>query len=116
VIFVDPARLFVTANVEEIHLRGVRIGQPVWVHVAALDADVPGRVCAVVPATGNTFSRLPGGNVSGNFTKVTRLVPVQIAVDASNNRLLLGVNVGVKMPATESALTPRRTWSAARRR
>jgi multidrug resistance efflux pump len=97
VIIVDPARLFVTANVEETHLRRVSIGKPDTVHVDALDADVPGMVTAVVPATANTFSLLPSWNASGNFTKVTQLVPVQIAVDSSNYRLLLGANVGVKI-------------------
>ena len=67
------------------------------VHIDALNADVPGKVEAVTPATANTFSMLPSSNASGNFTKVTQLVPVRIGVNVCNQPLLLGANVEVKI-------------------
>ena len=97
VSIVDPSQLLVIANVEETSIGRVRVGQPVNVHVDALNADVPGRVEAITPATANTFSLLPSSNTSGNFTKVTQLVPVRISVNLGNQPLLLGANVEVKI-------------------
>lgn len=97
VSIVDPSQLWVNANIEETNIARVRVGQPVTVHVDALGADVPGKVEAITPATANTFSLLPTSNASGNFTKVTQLVPVRIAVNLGNQPLLLGANVEVQI-------------------
>jgi multidrug resistance efflux pump len=97
VSIVDPTQLWVNANIEETKIGRVRVGQPVIVHIDALGADIPGKVEAVTPATANTFSILPTSNVSGNFTKVTQLVPVRISVNLGNQPLLLGANVEVKI-------------------
>lgn len=94
---VDPTQLWVNANIEETNIGRVKVGQPVVVHIDALNADVPGKVEAVTPATANTFSMLPSSNASGNFTKVIQLVPVRIAVNLGNQPLLLGANVEVKI-------------------
>ena len=64
----------------------------------ALGTDVTGRVESITPATANSFSLVPPSNTSGNFTKVTQLVPVRIAVNASNtSSVLLGSSVEVKI-------------------
>jgi multidrug resistance efflux pump len=97
VSIVDPSQLWVNANIEETNIARVKVGQPVTVHVDALGADVPGKVEAVTPATANTFSLLPASNASGNFTKVTQLVPVRISVNLGNQPLLLGANVEVQI-------------------
>lgn len=97
VSIVDPSQLWVTANIEETNIGRVKIGQPVTVHVDALGNDVPGKVEAVTPATASVFSMLPSSNTSGNFTKVTQLVPVRISVNLGNQPLLLGANVEVKI-------------------
>ncbi len=97
VSIVDPTQLWVNANIEETNIGRIRVGQPVLVHVDALGADIPGKVEAVTPATANTFSILPSSNASGNFTKVTQLVPVRISVNLGNQPLLLGANVEVKI-------------------
>jgi multidrug resistance efflux pump len=97
VTLVDPTQLWVSANIEETNITRVRVGQPVIVHVDALNADIPGKVEAVTPATANTFSLLPASNASGNFTKVTQLVPVRVSVNLGNQPLLLGANVEVKI-------------------
>ena len=76
-------------------------GEPVTVHVDALAADVQGKVEAVTPATAGVFSILPSSNTSGNFTKVTQLVPVRISVNLGNQPLLLGANVEVKIRVAE---------------
>jgi multidrug resistance efflux pump len=97
VTIVDPTQLWVNANIEETNIGRVKVGQPVIVHIDALNADVPGKVEAVTPATANTFSMLPSSNASGNFTKVIQLVPVRIAVNLGSQPLLLGANVEVKI-------------------
>jgi len=97
VSIVDPSDLWVNANIEETNIARVKVGQPVIVHVDALNADVPGKVYAVTPATAGIFSILPTSNTSGNFTKVTQLVPVRISVNLGNQPLLLGANVEVKI-------------------
>jgi len=97
VSIVDPSALYVNANIEETNIARVRVGQPVTVHVDALGADIPGKVEAVTPATAGTFSILPSSNTSGNFTKVTQLVPVRIAVNLGNQPMLVGANVEVKI-------------------
>jgi multidrug resistance efflux pump len=97
VSIVDPSQLWVNANIEETNIARVHVGQPVTVHVDALNADIPGKVEAVTPATAGVFSILPSSNTSGNFTKVTQLVPVRISVNLGNQPLLLGANVEVKI-------------------
>jgi multidrug resistance efflux pump len=97
VTIVDPTQLWVNANIEETNVGRLKVGQTVTVHVDALGTDIPGRVEAVTPATANTFSLLPNSNASGNFTKVTQLVPVRISVNLGNQPLLLGANVEVKI-------------------
>jgi multidrug resistance efflux pump len=97
VTLVDPTQLWVNANIEETQIARVKAGQPVTVHVDALGADIPGKVDIVTPATAATSSILPTSNASGNFTKVTQLVPVRISVNLGNQPLLLGANVEVKI-------------------
>jgi HlyD family secretion protein len=101
VSIVDPSALYVNANIEETNIARVHVGQPVIVHVDALGADIPGKVEAVTPATAGTFSILPSSNTSGNFTKVTQLVPVRISVNLGNQPLLVGANVEVKIRVAE---------------
>lgn len=97
VTIVDPTRLWVQAQIEETKIDRVRVGQPVDVHVDTLGVDLPGRVLAVDRASAASFSLLPQGNTSGNFTKVTQLVPVKIAIDAGTQPLVLGSSVEVKI-------------------
>jgi multidrug resistance efflux pump len=87
----------VNANIEETSINRVRVGQEVQVHVDALNADVPGRVEAITPATAASQSILPPSNASGNFNKVTQLVPVRISVNLGSQPTLLGTSVEVKI-------------------
>jgi multidrug resistance efflux pump len=98
VLLVDPTKLWVNANIEETNIARVKVGQPVTVHVDALNTDVLGKVDAITPATAGNFSLLPQSNASGNFTKVTQLVPVRISVTLGRNQpMLIGANVEVKI-------------------
>jgi multidrug resistance efflux pump len=98
---VDPQQLWVTANVDENLVRRVQPGQRVTVHVDTLDLDQEGRVLAITPASAATFSLLPTQNYSGNFTKVTQLVPVKIELERPDPRLMVGTSVEVKIRVQE---------------
>ncbi len=97
VTLVDPSQLYVNANIEEAKVERIKQGQAVIVHVDALNADVPGRVQAVTPATAASFSLLPMSNASGNFNKVSQLVPVRISLLDASHAALLGTSVEVKI-------------------
>jgi multidrug resistance efflux pump len=99
VSIVDPAHLWVNANIDETNVGRVRVAQAVQVHLDALNADVPGTVEAITPATAATFSLLPTSTGSGNFTKIAQFVPVRIAVflDPASQSALLGSSAEVKI-------------------
>jgi multidrug resistance efflux pump len=101
VTLVDPSQLWVNANIDETNFVRVRMGQSVQVHVDASNTDIPGKVVAITPATAQTFSLLPSSNSSGNFNKVTQLVPVRIAVNLGDEPALLGTSVEVKIRVAE---------------
>lgn len=98
---VDPSQVWVKANVEESSAWRVVVGQPVLVHVDALNQEFNGHVDAITPASAATFSLLPASNASGNFTKVTQYVPVKVLVDAPGVVLPLGTSVSVRIQVRE---------------
>jgi multidrug resistance efflux pump len=97
VTMVDPSTLYVNANIDETSVRHVAPGQPVDVHLDALNATVPGFVESVTPASAATFSLLPQNNSSGTFTKVTQLIPVKISIPVLDSRLTVGTSAEVKI-------------------
>jgi membrane fusion protein (multidrug efflux system) len=100
---VDPGQTWVKANIDEASIWRVAVGQPVEVHVDALNRVFTGRVEAITPASSATFSLLPSGNVSGNFIKVTQYVPIKISVDSSGIMLPLGTSVEVRVRVREQS-------------
>jgi multidrug resistance efflux pump len=101
VTIVDPAKFWVQAQIEETKIGRVRVGQAVDVSVDALGQTIPGRVVAVGRASAATFSLMPASNASGNYTKVTQLVPVKIAIDYGQLPLTLGSSVEIKIRVAE---------------
>ena len=98
---VDPAQVWVRANIEESSAWRVQLGQAAEIHVDALNRGFTGRVDAITPASAATFSLLPANNASGNFTKVTQYVPIKIVVDARGVVLPLGTSVEVRIQVRE---------------
>ncbi len=98
---VDPNRVWIKANIEETKLNRLQAGQMVDVYVDALGYTFPGRVTAITPASAATFSLLPSQNASGNFVKVTQLVPVKIQVDTGGMLLPLGTSATVRIKVRE---------------
>jgi multidrug resistance efflux pump len=97
VTIVDPTQLWVNANIDETQVGRVKVGQEVTVHVDALNADFPGRVASITPATSATFSLMPAQNTTGNFNKVTQQVPVRVSLNLGNQPTLLGGSVEVRI-------------------
>jgi multidrug resistance efflux pump len=98
---VDPEQTSIRANIEEDRIWRVQVGQPVEVHVDALGRTFNARVEAISPASAATFSLLPAQNTSGNYTRVTQLVPVKIVVDSQGAVLPLGTSVEVQIQVRE---------------
>ncbi|HTP52684.1 MAG TPA: HlyD family secretion protein [Anaeromyxobacteraceae bacterium] len=92
--------LWVTANFRETQVRHMRAGQPVEVHVDALDRDFKGRVESFAGATGSRYSLLPPENASGNYVKVVQRLPVRIRLEPGQpemGRLRPGMSVEPKV-------------------
>jgi len=79
----DLNSAFITAYVEETHVKDVRTGQGVDVTVDAVGATpFHGTVTRIQPVAAAALSPLPTTDyASGNFTKTTQRVPVQITLD-----------------------------------
>ena len=92
----QTGRLWVTANFRETQVRLMQVGQPVELHVDALDRDYRGAVVSFAGATGSRYSLLPPENASGNYVKVVQRIPVRIALDPGQpelDRLRPGMSV-----------------------
>lgn len=95
----DMNDLWVTANIEETEVDSVHKGQEVDVYVDAFpDTTLTGKVEQVGLTTANTFSMLPSGNATANYTKVKQVVPVKVSLDHSKSvNIVPGMNVTVRI-------------------
>jgi membrane fusion protein (multidrug efflux system) len=78
--------LWVDANLKEMQLRNVRIGQPATVTADIYGGHVEyhGKVSGIAAGTGGAFSLLPPQNAVGNWIKVVQRIPVRISLDAED--------------------------------
>jgi len=86
----DP-NVSITAYVDESHINDVQVNQGVDVTVDSVpDTTFHGYVRRIIPATASTFSLLPVNNyASGNYTKVSQRIPVQITLDGLQGKTLI---------------------------
>jgi len=94
--------LWVDANLKEMQLQNVRIGQPATVTADIYGSHVEyhGKVVGIAAGTGGAFSLLPPQNAVGNWIKVVQRIPVRIAIDANDltkNPLRIGMSTTVKI-------------------
>jgi multidrug resistance efflux pump len=95
---VDLGSVYITAYVEETHIKDVHPGQNVDVLVSAHgDRPMRGRVSVIVPATASETSALPTTDyASGIFTHVTQRIPVRITLaDEQGTTLYPGESASV---------------------
>ena len=77
----DMHNLWVNANIKETEINSVKVGQDVDVYVDAYPGiTIKGTVSSIGLATANTFSLLPSQSATGDFTKVTQVIPVKITL------------------------------------
>ncbi len=95
----DFSKLFVTARVDETDIDAVHSGQKVDISVDAFpNASLTGTVSEIQGGAAGVFSLFPQANTSGNFQKVTQVIPVKIALSSTDNLSLVpGMNVSVKI-------------------
>ena len=95
----DLQSLFVTARVQETSINDVKVGQSVDIYVDAFpNAKLMGTVDQIGYAASSVFSILPPNNTSGNYQKVTQVIPVTIKIgDQAGLRLVPGMNCTVKI-------------------
>jgi multidrug resistance efflux pump len=95
----DMSNLWITANIKETDINDVKVGQDVDVYVDAFPGNtLSGHVDKIGMATANTFSLLPSSNTTGNYTKVTQVVPVTIKLDNYKGLALApGMSVTVRI-------------------
>jgi multidrug resistance efflux pump len=95
----DMSKLYVTANIDETNIDEVAVGQNVDIYVDAFpNQTLKGTVQQIGLATAGTFSLLPSTNTSGNYTKVTQVVPVRISIDDNKGvGIVPGMNVTVRI-------------------
>lgn len=94
----DPSAVFVTARVDETSISGVRIGAVVDISVDAFPTPVTGRVVEIKTGAAGVFSLFGQSNTTGNFQKVTQVIPVKISIDDRKGLALVpGMNVTVKI-------------------
>lgn len=90
VTIVRDGTTYVEANYKETDLKNMRVGQPATIKLDAYSGvRFAGRVQSIGAGTGSQFSLLPPQNATGNWVKVTQRVPVRIAIDANNGRLMI---------------------------
>lgn len=90
----DPDSLWIKANVKETDIRHLREGLSASVSVDAYPGEsFSGHVVKIGSAATSQFALLPSPNPSGNFTKVTQRLEVQIALDRHYEQLRPGMMV-----------------------
>jgi multidrug resistance efflux pump len=95
----DFSKIYVTARVDETEIDDVRPGQLVDISVDAFPGtEFRGSVREVQGGAAGVFSVFPESNTSGNFQKVTQVIPVKIDIDNPEGLgIVPGMNVTVKI-------------------
>ena len=95
-MFHDPDRIWVKANVRETDIGALKPGMRAEIRVDAYRGKVfGGEVFRIGQAATNKFALLPDPNPSGNFTKITRRLPVRITLTEKDHALRPGMMVEV---------------------
>jgi multidrug resistance efflux pump len=95
----DFDHLWVTANIDETRINDIKQGQTVDVYIDAFPGTtLAGHVDKIGLATAATFSLLPSSNTNANYTKVTQVIPVTVALDGYKGLAIVpGMNVFVRV-------------------
>lgn len=95
----DTSNMYIKANIEETDIFKIKPGQKVDISIDAYPGKhFTGYVESIGQATQSAFSAYSSLNTSGEFSKVTQLIPVKIGiVNSENLTLMIGMNATVKI-------------------
>ncbi len=97
----DRRDVWITANFKETELTDVRPGQRVDISVDTFPGiTLKGKVDSVMAGTGAAFSLFPPENATGNFVKVVQRVPVKITLNATDEKALPALRIGMSVVPT----------------
>ncbi|HUZ17866.1 MAG TPA: efflux RND transporter periplasmic adaptor subunit [Spirochaetia bacterium] len=98
-VIADTDQMYISADIKEVNISKVHIGEVVDVSLDAFPGRTfPGRVDSIGRATASTFSLLPAQNDSGNYTKVTQVIPIKIhLVQTFGSRIMIGMNASIRI-------------------
>lgn len=96
-VMIDPEKLYITANIEEIKVEKLHEGQSVDIKIDQFEGkDFKGKVSYIGKASNSAFSLLPSSS-GGTFTKVVQKIPVKIELEGNDANLLPGTNADIKI-------------------
>ena len=82
----DLDNVWVTANLEEGKLEGVRVGNSVEIKIDAYpNYTFWGHIFTIKGAAASQFSLIPQNNATGNYTKVAQRIPIKITIARPTN-------------------------------
>ncbi|MCP4331883.1 MAG: HlyD family secretion protein [Gammaproteobacteria bacterium] len=102
---VDGSSRWIEANLKEVDLEHVQVGQSASVVLDSLpDVTWQASVASIAPVTGAEFSILPPQNATGNWVKVVQRVPVRLElVDRSGlERFRAGLTATISIDTQQS--------------
>lgn len=106
-MFLVPQKKWIVANFKEAQTTNIRLGQPAWFQVDALNgAKIKGVVEKISPAAGSEFSAIKPDTTTGNFVKVPQRIAVRIRIDDKDklfSRLRPGMSVVVTIDTSKEA-------------
>jgi multidrug resistance efflux pump len=98
----DFSKIYLTARIAETDVADVRLGAPVDISVDAYPgARITGMVTEIQAGAAGVFSLFPQSNSTGNFQKVTQVIPVRIAFTNIDGQYLvpeMNVTVHIHKP------------------
>jgi len=95
----DMDNLWVTANIKETKIDDVKLNQAVDIYVDAFPGTTfAGKISQIGLATAGTFSLLPTSNTTGNYTKVTQVIPITVTFEGYKKQgIVPGMSVSVRI-------------------
>jgi Multidrug resistance efflux pump len=99
-VIADTDNMYIGVNIEETEIAKVAVGQKVDVTIDAYGGRVfSGKVTEIDSATQTYFTNgLTSFSTSGDYTKVTQLIPVKVVIDNPDELpMLYGMNCEVKI-------------------
>lgn len=98
-VVADTSDLYIGVNVEETDIMKIHLGQKVDVKLDAYPGKAfKGQVIEIDPATQTYFSGTTSFTTSGDYTKVTQLIPIKVNIENEDNLpMVYGMNASVKV-------------------